>query len=35
MASEDIAAEFSFEREKEIAKNLSQRFQWEMMAIGL
>jgi len=35
MASEDIAEEFSFEREKEIAKNLSQRFQWEMMAIGL
>ena len=35
MASEDIAEEFSFEREKEIAKGFSTRFQWEMMAIGL
>jgi len=27
--------EFSFEKEKAIAKSLSQRFQWEMIAIGI
>jgi len=27
--------EFSFEKEKAIAKSLSQRFQWEMIAIGM
>jgi beta-carotene hydroxylase len=27
--------EFSFEKEKAIAKSLSQRFQWEMVAIGM
>ena len=31
----DIAPEFSFEKEKIIAKSLSQRFQWEMVLIGL
>tara|TARA_B100001250_G_scaffold393842_1_gene397031 strand:+ start:816 stop:1709 length:894 start_codon:yes stop_codon:yes gene_type:complete len=33
--SPEIAAEFSFEKEKAIAKSFSQRFQWEMMLIGL
>jgi len=31
----DIAPEFSFEKEKIIAKSLSKRFQWEMILIGL
>ena len=30
-----IPDEFSFEKEKAIAKSLSQRFQWEMVAIGM
>ena len=30
-----ISEEFSFAREKEIAKSFSKRFQWEMIAIGL
>jgi beta-carotene hydroxylase len=33
--SPEIAAEFSFDREKAIAKSFSQRFQWEMILIGL
>ena len=33
--SPEIAAEFSFEKEKAIAKSFSQRFQWEMIIIGL
>ena len=33
--SPEIAAEFSFEKEKVIAKSFSQRFQWEMILIGL
>ena len=33
--SPEIAAEFSFEKEKAIAKSFSQRFQWEMVLIGL
>ena len=33
--SSGIAAEFSFEKEKAIAKSFSQRFQWEMILIGL
>ena len=33
--SSEIAAEFSFEKEKVIAKSFSQRFQWEMILIGL
>ena len=33
--SSNIAAEFSFENEKAIAKSFSQRFQWEMILIGL
>ena len=33
--SPEIAAEFSFEKEKTIAKSFSQRFQWEMILIGL
>ena len=33
--SSDIAPEFSFEKEKAIAKSFSQRFQWEMILIGL
>ena len=33
--SPEIAVEFSFEKEKAIAKSFSQRFQWEMMLIGL
>jgi len=31
----EIAAEFSFDKEKAIAKSFSQRFQWEMILIGL
>ena len=30
-----ISDEFSFEKEKAIAKSLSHRFQWEMIAIGV
>ncbi len=30
-----ISSEFSFEKEKAIAKTFSQRFQWEMIFIGL
>ena len=33
--SPEIAAEFSFDKEKAIAKSFSQRFQWEMILIGL
>ena len=33
--SPEIAAEFSFKKEKAIAKSFSQRFQWEMILIGL
>ena len=33
--SPEIDAEFSFEKEKVIAKSFSQRFQWEMILIGL
>ena len=33
--SPEIAAEFSFEKEKVIAKSFSQRLQWEMILIGL
>ena len=33
--SPEITAEFSFEKEKAIAKSFSQRFQWEMILIGL
>jgi len=32
---QDISAEFSFAKEKAIAKNFSQRFQWEMILLGL
>jgi beta-carotene hydroxylase len=32
---QNIPEEFSFEKEKAIAKSLSQRFQWEMIAIGI
>ena len=31
----DVSAEFSFEKEKVIAKSFSQRFQWEMILIGI
>ena len=31
----NIPDEFSFEKEKEIARSFAQRFQWEMMIIGL
>ena len=31
----EINSEFSFEKEKAIAKNFSQRFQWEMILIGM
>ena len=34
-ASIDISSDHSFEKEKTIAKNFSQRFQWEMILIGL
>ena len=34
-AISEIPAEFSFEKEKAIAKTFSQRFQWEMILIGL
>jgi fatty acid desaturase len=30
-----VSEEFSFEKEKEIARSFSKRFQWEMMLIGL
>ena len=30
-----IAPEFSFEKEKIIAKCLSKRFEWEMILMGL
>ena len=33
--SSNIASAFSFENEKAIAKSYSQRFQWEMILIGL
>ena len=33
--SQEIAEEFSFDKEKAIAKSFSQRFQWEMILIGL
>ena len=32
---EQIPEEFSFEKEKEIARSFSKRFQWEMMLIGV
>ena len=31
----NIPEEFSFEKEKEIARSFSKRFQWEMMLIGV
>jgi len=31
----EISSEFSFEKEKAIAKSFSKRFQWEMILIGL
>ena len=31
---EPVAEEFSFAKEKEIAKSFSKRFQWEMILIG-
>lgn len=31
----NLSDEFSFEKEKAIAKSLSKRFQWEMIAIGV
>ena len=33
--SRDISLEYSFENEKAIAKGFSQRFQWEMILIGI
>ena len=33
--SSNIPAEFSFEKEKEVARKFAQRFQWEMMLIGI
>jgi len=33
--SAEISPEFSFEKEKAIAKGFSQRFQWEMILIGV
>ncbi|MGB0752556.1 MAG: stearoyl-CoA 9-desaturase, partial [Gammaproteobacteria bacterium] len=33
--SSDIPEEFSFEKEKEIARSFAQRFQWEMILIGV
>ena len=30
-----VSEEFSFEKEKEIARSFSKRFQWEMMLIGV
>ena len=32
---QDISSEFSFEKEKTIAKSFSKRFQWEMVLIGI
>ena len=33
--SAEISPEFSFDKEKEIAKSFSERFQWEMILIGV
>ena len=33
--SRDVSLEYSFENEKAIAKGFSQRFQWEMILIGI
>ena len=32
---EKISEEFSFDKEKEIARSFSKRFQWEMALIGV
>ena len=32
---EKIPEEFSFDKEKEIARSFSKRFQWEMVLIGV
>ena len=32
---EKISEEFSFDKEKEIARSFSKRFQWEMVLIGV
>ena len=32
---EQMSEEFSFEKEKEIARTFSKRFQWDMMLIGV
>ncbi len=32
---DQVSEEFSFEKEKEIARSFSKRFQWEMMLIGV
>ena len=32
---EQMSEEFSFEKEKEIARTFSKRFQWDMMLIGI
>ena len=31
----EISSEFSFEKEKAIARSFSKRFQWEMILMGL
>ena len=31
---DQVSEEFSFDKEKEIARSFSKRFQWEMMLIG-
>ena len=35
MNSKNVSSEFSFEKEKAIAKSFSKRFQWEMILIGI
>ena len=32
---DQVSEEFSFDKEKEIARSFSKRFQWEMMLIGV
>ena len=35
MENIDLSDEFTFDKEKEIARSFSKRFQWEMLVIGI
>ena len=35
MENIDVSDEFTFDKEKEIARSFSKRFQWEMLVIGI